>query len=356
MSAESSSASTKKKLFADESSFAQFQNNVRISDQNPSANGLPNFFVETILKKLPDEHGQNRHKNLMNSANLLEMTLSSEKTLVSAPLFRQFRTITDLLEDRTCSKNISLSQSREQVGLSQAFQCDATMQASLYANEELLHLSKVHMRAYNQWQQLLFSSICRTGFMANPRFYEYSRIAPSFLSDCFSSDFSYIRHFEHQNNSIVNIDKSAGIDSQAQSLPPVTASCSELNEHRKQQKSLSETENILFQLNELSEKIPVYCQTPNDQKTTEVLPSKERKLYRNSPSRLGLKLNTETSRASSSSVSNIFTATSSADSNEHPAWVFCTRYSDRPCAGWQSYIFKMVESTKGIRTKTETGQ
>jgi len=311
--------------------FSKTQNSVdNISTKN---NRVPDFFIKTILSRVPERNDYDRQCNFANSLNASHVSTSFDNRINSASVICQFRTLSGLLGGKnflSCRPTydpFGVFHNRQSVAIAH------TSEATAYRSYETHSANNVEARRL-QWQKIFLSTLGQTNASVYARCHE-NFAAHSLLSREYNCNFD-LRHFANRSNeNNTNADKCVNSTADPKMLPSVLQlSC---DEQKDVQAHPHKTDNILFQLNKLSEKIPLSDQQAS-QKTNNKPSQQEQNPFYNHPNPLDLSVRSQTTGISS--VRTACNTTPSTEDNQHPAWVFCTRYSDRPCAGSLLYVIR----------------
>ena len=288
----------------------------RLVEANEEGRRLPNFFIDTILEKLPTNLTSNRiNGEVSNPAWNNAVLPKNNQVIPSRPITERFQTFSDYFYTRNyLTKYVQLLLPPESFRYLPSQQNQVQIQSYHSGNKETNFSDKfAGERSLYFWHQNLFSTISKNELRERWN-------APANIQKPFSFKPTVV-HFDNEATTNLNIDQSSGVwrTKQAQSSDKVSLKNSETAV-----RSSVEAADILLQLNKLSEKIP-FCNETTENKTQN-FPAVSRQ---NGPELAANNLNTRSQESSSSRALN------SANEDQHPAWVFCTRYSDRPCAGMQ---------------------
>ena len=303
-------------------------------DKNVGENqGVPDFFIETILRKLPskakddnskcDQFGVKSHAQHDNlKADKLISTLHRPTSNSSFCFKQRF----DLSNPSPGKKTLTNDQIH-------GFKNDANsgFLHNFNFRQNLLHLrQQLYHSAYRNNISAMSSLLCR-GFGGITSVNSLFRF-PSQPS---------VSHFELWANgdSVLRSDKNYNLN-----YEPQLSNNKLQNDFRKTEASSSlkcnEARDILMQLNRLSEKISL--QKPGEIFTSKRRKSLDKKNHEKGPQPIqSFQVDSVLTQSPSSSQTNReFEKVPTRDDSEHPAWVFCTRYSDRPCAGENFFVFQ----------------
>ena len=315
-----------------------FESDCSVANIDSKKNRVPDFLIETILNKMPERNDHNCQTIVSNPVNPFHGTPSRENKISSASVIRHFQTLSGLFGGNNFAKNVCMNPLLEPLGLLPSDQKSATTLTPFRKFDEMLQTSSFGASRLHHLQQMFLSSLEKPSSIACSRFYETFGVSPSFSGGFnYNIDFS-IRHFENRfsEDGNANIENSVSSVPEMRTLSPGVLTRNQPNYHKPQAR-VNKTDDILFQLNELSEKIDMRNRTVSNQKSSKMPTHPQQSRFYHPPIPLDLRVSDQSSAVLSERKRN---ATSFAEESKHPAWVFCTRYSDRPCAGWFFLLLK----------------
>lgn len=291
--------------------------------------GVPDFFVDTIMSKLPTEARDNFSENdrlkMSNyDFNIKKSNSDIAKISSSKDIQRSrynFSPITHKQYDVYKQQQQNLQMSKTTYSKPETTNQDLLQNSEFKQNLFLLRQQMFQSSFYNSLSAL--SSILYRGFATTPS-----------VNSVFSSRLdTQDSHFESRSS-----DKSfasgnnrfPGLYYQKTNKPSfLSYQSSETSLNFRQ----DESKNILMKLNSLSENIIERNEEKQQRKKRiKSLDKRYRKVTPQNIKSFKLTLNQNHHQTSSIEKQDFENETMKNDA-EHPAWVFCTRYSDRPCAG-----------------------